>query len=96
MSYSNAIAWLNGHDVLHEAEDAEGNTIKDVDGKPVMVLHAVGDDIAETAEWQRPILSGISVCTASRRNSRHSLCTKCLGRTTTLVLCSRRAAICSY
>ncbi|KIK13861.1 hypothetical protein PISMIDRAFT_371111 [Pisolithus microcarpus 441] len=58
MSYSEAIAWLNEHGVLHEAEDAEGNTIKNADGKPVMVPHAIGDDIAEAAERQMTDIIG--------------------------------------
>jgi len=43
---------LNEHGVLHEAEDADGNVITDAEGKPKMVPHAVGDDIAEAAERQ--------------------------------------------
>lgn len=50
LSYVDAIAWLNEHGVEHEAEDAQGNVITDADGKPKMVPHAVGDDIAEAAE----------------------------------------------
>ena len=50
MSYSDTIQWLNEHGIQHEAEDADGNTIKDAEGKPVMVPHAIGDDIAEAAE----------------------------------------------
>ena len=34
----------------HEAEDADGNVIKDEQGNPVMVEHKVRDDIAEAAE----------------------------------------------
>ncbi|KAI0753392.1 asparaginyl-tRNA synthetase [Daedaleopsis nitida] len=50
LSYVDAIKWLNEHDIKHEAEDADGNVIKDEHGNPVMVPHAVGDDIAEAAE----------------------------------------------
>ena len=50
LSYVDAIAWLNEHGVEHEAEDAQGNVIVDAEGKPKMVPHAVGDDIAEAAE----------------------------------------------
>jgi asparaginyl-tRNA synthetase len=50
LSYVDAIAWLNEHGVEHEAEDAQGNVITDADGKPKLVPHAVGDDIAEAAE----------------------------------------------
>ncbi|KAH0829118.1 asparaginyl-tRNA synthetase [Lanmaoa asiatica] len=50
MAYSDAIQWLNEHGIQREAEDADGNTIKDAEGKPVMVPHATGDDIAEAAE----------------------------------------------
>ncbi|EIW54041.1 asparaginyl-tRNA synthetase [Trametes versicolor FP-101664 SS1] len=50
MSYVDAIKWLNEHDIKHEAEDAEGNVIRDESGAPVMVEHKVGDDIAEAAE----------------------------------------------
>ena len=49
MSYADAIAWFNEHGILHEAEDADRNAIKDADGKPGMVGHAIGDDIAEAA-----------------------------------------------
>ena len=50
LSYADAIRWLNEHDIQHEAEDAAGNVLKDEHGNPVMVPHAVGDDIAEAAE----------------------------------------------
>jgi len=50
LSYVDAIAWLNEHGVKHEAEDAQGNVIVDAEGKPKMVPHAIGDDIAEAAE----------------------------------------------
>lgn len=50
LSYVDAIKWLNEHKIQHEAEDADGNVIKDDKGEPVMVDHAVGDDIAEAAE----------------------------------------------
>jgi len=50
LAYVDAIAWLNEHGVEHEAEDAQGNVITDAEGKPKMVPHAVGDDIAEAAE----------------------------------------------
>ena len=50
MSYVDAIHWLNEHGIQHEAEDADGNVIKDEAGNPKMVDHAVGDDIAEAAE----------------------------------------------
>ncbi|KIM66127.1 hypothetical protein SCLCIDRAFT_14521 [Scleroderma citrinum Foug A] len=61
MSYSDAIAWLNEHGILHEAEDAEGNAVKDADGKPVMVAHAIGDDIAEAAERQMTDIIGTPI-----------------------------------
>ncbi|TDL18010.1 asparaginyl-tRNA synthetase [Rickenella mellea] len=50
MSYVDAIKWLNTHGIQHEAEDAQGNPIKDADGAVKMVDHVVGDDIAEAAE----------------------------------------------
>ncbi|KAI0669404.1 asparaginyl-tRNA synthetase [Trametes maxima] len=50
LSYVDAIKWLNDHDIKHEAEDEQGNVIKDEQGNPVMVEHKVGDDIAEAAE----------------------------------------------
>ncbi|KAI5123832.1 hypothetical protein M0805_009124 [Coniferiporia weirii] len=50
LTYTDAIAWLNEHGIQHEAEDAEGNVIRDAQGNPTMVDHAVGDDIAEAAE----------------------------------------------
>ena len=61
MSYSDAIAWLNEHGILHEAEDADGNAVKDADGKPVMVAHAIGDDIAEAAERQMTDIIGTPI-----------------------------------
>jgi asparaginyl-tRNA synthetase len=50
MSYVDAIKWLNEHGIQHEAEGADGNVILDEQGKPKMVDHTVGDDIAEAAE----------------------------------------------
>ena len=50
LSYVDAIKWLNDLDIKHEAEDADGNVIKDEQGNPVMVEHKVRDDIAEAAE----------------------------------------------
>ncbi|KAH7883255.1 asparaginyl-tRNA synthetase [Phlebopus sp. FC_14] len=61
LSYSDAIAWLNDHGIQHEAEDADGNTIKDADGKPVMVDHSIGDDIAEAAERQMTDIIGTPI-----------------------------------
>ncbi|KAH7911381.1 asparaginyl-tRNA synthetase [Hygrophoropsis aurantiaca] len=58
MSYVSAIAWLNEHSILHPAEDAEGNVIKDDDGNVKMVKHQVGDDIAEAAERQMTDIIG--------------------------------------
>lgn len=50
LSYVDAIKWLNEHGIQHEAEDAEGNVIRDAQGNTTMVDHVVGDDIAEAAE----------------------------------------------
>ena len=50
LSYVDAIKWLNDHGIQHEKEDADGNVVKDEQGNPIMVDHAVGDDIAEAAE----------------------------------------------
>jgi asparaginyl-tRNA synthetase len=61
MSYSDTIKWLNENDIQHEAEDANGNTIKDAEGKPVMVPHAIGDDIAEAAERQMTDIIGTPI-----------------------------------
>lgn len=52
MNYVDAIKWLNEHGIKREDEDADGNPILGPDGKPKMVDHAVGDDIAEAAERQ--------------------------------------------
>ena len=57
MSYVDAIAWFNEHGILHESENADRNAIRDVDGKPAMVGHAIGDDIAEAAERQMTDIS---------------------------------------
>ena len=59
MSYVDAIAWLNEHGIQHEAEDADGNVIKDGAGNPKMVDHAVGDDIAEAAERRMTDILGV-------------------------------------
>jgi len=61
LSYVDAIAWLNEHGIQHDAEDAEGNVIKDAEGKPVQVDHAVGDDIAEAAERKMTDIIGTPV-----------------------------------
>ncbi|KAF8435072.1 asparaginyl-tRNA synthetase [Boletus edulis BED1] len=61
MSYPDTIQWLNEHSIKHETEDADGNVIKDADGKPVMVPHEIGDDIAEAAERQMTDIIGTPV-----------------------------------
>lgn len=61
LAYVDAIAWLNEHGIQREAEDAEGNAIKDADGNPTMVPHAVGDDIAEAAERRMTDIIGAPV-----------------------------------
>ena len=61
LAYVDAIAWLNEHGILHEAEDADGNVIKDAAGEPKMVPHAVGDDIAEAAERKMTDILGVPI-----------------------------------
>jgi len=61
LSYVDAIAWLNEHGIEHEAEDADGNVIKDAEGKATMVPHAIGDDIAEAAERKMTDIIGTPV-----------------------------------
>jgi asparaginyl-tRNA synthetase len=61
LSYVDAIKWLNDHGIKHEAEDADGNTIKDEQGNTKMVEHAIGDDIAEAAERQMTDIIGAPV-----------------------------------
>ncbi|VDB91189.1 unnamed protein product [Peniophora sp. CBMAI 1063] len=61
MSYVDAIAWLVEHKIQHEKEDADGNAVLDEQGKPVMVDHAVGDDIAEAAERQMTDIIGTPI-----------------------------------
>ena len=61
MSYADAIAWLNEHDIKHEKEDTDGNAVKDEAGNPIMVEHAVGDDIAEAAERQMTDIIGTPI-----------------------------------
>jgi aspartyl/asparaginyl-tRNA synthetase len=61
LSYVDAIAWLNEHGIEHEAEDADGNVITDAAGKPTMVAHAIGDDIAEKAERQMTDIIGTPI-----------------------------------
>jgi len=61
LSYVDAIAWLNEHGIEHEAEDTDGNVITDAEGKPTMVPHAIGDDIAEKAERQMTDIIGTPI-----------------------------------
>jgi asparaginyl-tRNA synthetase len=61
LSYVDAIAWLNEHGIEHEAEDADGNVITDAEGKPTIVPHAIGDDIAEKAERQMTDIIGTPI-----------------------------------
>jgi len=61
LSYVDAIAWLNEHGIEHEAEDADGNVIVDGQGKPTMVPHAIGDDIAEKAEREMTDIIGTPI-----------------------------------
>jgi asparaginyl-tRNA synthetase len=61
LTYVDAIAWLNEHGILHEAEDADGNVIKGADGEPTMVPHAIGDDIAEAAERKMTDIIGTPI-----------------------------------
>jgi asparaginyl-tRNA synthetase len=61
LSYVDAIKWLNNHGIKHEAEDAEGNVIKDEQGNAKMVEHVVGDDIAESAERQMTDIIGTPI-----------------------------------
>ena len=61
MSYADAITWLNEHGIKHEKEDADGNVVKDEAGNPIMVEHAVGDDIAEAAERQMTDIIGTPI-----------------------------------
>jgi asparaginyl-tRNA synthetase len=61
MAYVDAIAWLNDHGITHEAEDADGNVITDADGKPKVVPHAIGDDIAEAAERKMTDIIGTPI-----------------------------------
>ncbi|KAF9049332.1 class II aaRS and biotin synthetase [Hymenopellis radicata] len=63
MSYADTIGWLVEHKIQHAAEDADGNVILDEAGKPKMVDHVVGDDIAEAAERQMTdIIGRLSFC----------------------------------
>lgn len=61
MAYVDAIAWLNENKIQHEAEDAQGNVIKDEQGNPKMVDHVVGDDIAEAAERRMTDIIGTPI-----------------------------------
>jgi len=61
LSYVDAIKWLNEHGIKHEAEDADGNIIKDGQGQAKMIEHAIGDDIAEAAERQMTDIIGTPV-----------------------------------
>jgi len=61
LSYVDTIKWLNDHGIKHEAEDANGDVIKDEHGNPKMVEHAIGDDIAEAAERQMTDIIGAPV-----------------------------------
>jgi asparaginyl-tRNA synthetase len=59
MSYVDAIKWLNEHGIQHEKEDAEGKPVLDESGNPIMVDHAIGDDIAEAAERKMTDILGV-------------------------------------
>jgi asparaginyl-tRNA synthetase len=61
IAYVDAIAWLNEHGIQREAEDADGNVIKDANGEPTLVPHAIGDDIAEAAERKMTDILGTPV-----------------------------------
>lgn len=61
LAYVDAIKWLNDHDIQHEAEDAEGNVIKDENGNVKMVNHEIGDDIAEAAERRMTDIFGVPI-----------------------------------
>lgn len=57
-SYADAIDWLNEHGILRQEEDEQGLGVVDQSGKPVMVPHKLGDDIAEAAERQMTDIIG--------------------------------------
>lgn len=59
MSYPDAIKWLNEHGIRHEKEGADGRTVLDEAGNPIMVDHALGDDIAEAAERKMTDILGV-------------------------------------
>jgi len=61
LAYVDAIAWLNEYEIQREAEDADGNVIKDANGEPTLVPHAIGDDIAEAAERKMTDILGTPV-----------------------------------
>ncbi|KAI0343548.1 asparaginyl-tRNA synthetase [Trametopsis cervina] len=61
LAYVDAIKWLNEYGIQHEAEDAEGNVIKDEQGNAKMVDHVVGDDIAEAAERRMTDILGVPI-----------------------------------
>jgi asparaginyl-tRNA synthetase len=58
LSYAQAIDWLNEHKIMRQEEDSEGNGLLDESGKPIMVAHKLGDDIAEAAERQMTDIVG--------------------------------------
>ncbi|KAJ7032756.1 asparaginyl-tRNA synthetase [Mycena alexandri] len=58
MSYEDAITWLTEHQIQRPEEDDDGKPILDAEGKPKMVDHVVGDDIAEAAERQMTDIIG--------------------------------------
>lgn len=61
ISYKEAIQWLNEHGIQHPEEDKDGNNVLDEAGKPKMVDHVVGDDIAEAAERQMTDIIGTPI-----------------------------------
>ncbi|KZS87797.1 asparaginyl-tRNA synthetase [Sistotremastrum niveocremeum HHB9708] len=58
LSYASAIDWLVEHGIKRQEEDEHENGVVDAEGKPVMVDHKLGDDIAEAAERQMTDIIG--------------------------------------
>ena len=97
LSSTDAIAWPNEHGILHETEGADGNEIKDVDGKPVMVPYAIADNTTEATERQMTDIIGTPVSPYGFPAELKAFYTKKIpSKESETALCVQRAVTSSY